>query len=101
MKREIPHPLNRAPKTQHELKKSVNMYVRTGHEMCQLRLIFQAIIKIKFYHRNMDTGHRVDIVHTALHMRRIPKQKLIKQYKNYPSTINNIIKCNQKRNYVK
>lgn len=82
------------------------MYVRMGHEMCQLRL-FQAIfIKIKFYHRNMGTGHRVDIVHTALHMRRISKQKLIKQYENhrkilYPNTINYIIKCNQKRNYAK
>lgn len=76
MKQELPQPLNKAPKTQHELKKSVNMYVRTGHEVCQLRLY--SGIKIKFYHRNMGTGHRVDIVHTALHMRRIPKQKLIK-----------------------
>jgi len=36
--------------------------------------------EIKFYHRKMGREHRVDIARTALHMRRIPKQKLIKQH---------------------
>jgi len=31
----------------------------------------------------MGTGHRVDIARRALYMQRIPKQKLIKQYKDY------------------
>lgn len=52
-------------------------------EMCQLKLFQAILIEIKFYHRKMGMGHRVDIVHTALHMWRIPKQKLIKQYKDH------------------
>lgn len=67
--------------------------------MCQLKLFQAILIEIKFYHHKMDTGHRVDIVRTALHMRRILKQKLIKQYKDYrklfySNVINYIIKYN-------
>lgn len=54
----------------------------------------------------MGTEHRVDIARTALYMQRIPKQKLIKQYKDYKKIfvfeyykLYNI--KYQKRNYAK
>lgn len=68
------------------------------YDLCQLRLFQAILIEIKFYHRKMGMEHRVDIVYTALHMWRIPKQKLIKQYKDHHkilySNIINITKCN-------
>lgn len=80
-KRKIPYPLNRNPKDTARIEEKREYVRETGREMCQLRLFQAILIKIKFYHRNMGTGHRADIVRTALHMRRISKQKLIKQYK--------------------